>query len=38
MAEVKTLAYHEFPDVEHLLSVQVGLKEVFAFFDAAAQE
>ena len=33
-AGVKKLAYHEFPDVEHLLSVQVGLKDVFAFFDA----
>jgi len=26
------------PDVEHLLSVQATLKDVFAFFDQAAME
>lgn len=32
-AEVKGIEYREYPDVEHLLVVQLALKEVFAFFD-----
>jgi predicted esterase len=36
-AGVKKVEYHEYPDVEHLLVVQLGLKDVFAFFDAAAR-
>ena len=37
-AGIKKLIYHELPDVEHLLSVQATLKDVFAFFDEAAKE
>lgn len=34
-AGVKKLEYREYPDVEHVLVVQVGLKDVFAFFESA---
>ncbi len=37
-AGVKKLVYRELPDVEHLLSVQATLNDVFAFFDEAAKE
>jgi alpha-beta hydrolase superfamily lysophospholipase len=32
-AEVARVEYKEYPAIEHLLIVQVALKEVFAFFD-----
>ena len=37
-AGVKKLVYRELPDVEHLLSVQASLQDVFAFFDESAKE
>jgi len=36
-AEVEKFVYREYADVEHLLIVQLSLKEVFAFFDEAAK-
>jgi pimeloyl-ACP methyl ester carboxylesterase len=32
-AEVKTINYREYADIEHLTIVQVALRDVFAFFD-----
>ena len=34
-AEVKQINYREYPDIEHLIIVQVALKDVFAFFAAS---
>jgi acetyl esterase/lipase len=36
-AGVQKVVFREYPDVEHLLVVQVGLPDVFAFFDEAAK-
>lgn len=36
-AEVKTVEYKEYPDIEHLVIVQVALPDVFAFFDRVAK-
>jgi pimeloyl-ACP methyl ester carboxylesterase len=36
-AGVREVAFREYPDVEHLLVVQRGLRDVFAFFDEAAK-
>jgi pimeloyl-ACP methyl ester carboxylesterase len=36
-AGVQKLVYREYPDVEHLAIVQVALKDVFLFFDAASE-
>ncbi len=36
-AEVKSVRYKEYEDVEHLVIVQRALNEVFAFFDEAAK-
>lgn len=33
-AEIREVEARAYPAVEHLLIVQVGLKDVFAFFDA----
>jgi predicted esterase len=37
-AGVENVVFQEYPDVEHLLVVQVALPAVFAFFDAAAKK
>jgi hypothetical protein len=37
-AEVKTIRYREYADIEHLTIVQVALQEVFAFFDGFAKK
>lgn len=36
-AEVKTVEYKEYPEIEHLVIVQVALPDVFAFFDRVAK-
>jgi predicted esterase len=36
-AGVRTVEYHEYPEVEHLMVVQIALPEVFAFFDKVAK-
>jgi predicted esterase len=36
-AGVTTVEYREYPDVEHVLVIQLGLRDVFAFFDRAAR-
>jgi predicted esterase len=36
-AEVKTIVYREYPDLEHLVIVQQALPDVFAFFDGIAK-
>ena len=37
-AEVKTVVFREYPDLEHLVIVQQALPEVFAFFDGIAKK
>ncbi len=37
-AGVETVLFREYPDIEHLMIVQVALPDVFAFFDAAAKK
>ncbi|MCS6976493.1 MAG: alpha/beta fold hydrolase [Gemmatales bacterium] len=37
-AEVKTVEYKLYPDIEHLIIVQVALPDVFAFFDRIAKQ
>lgn len=37
-AEVKTIHYRAYADIEHLTIVQVALPDVFAFFDRIAQQ
>jgi predicted esterase len=37
-AEVKKVVYKEYPGVEHLTVVQLGLKDVYAFFDEAMKK
>jgi acetyl esterase/lipase len=37
-AEVKTVIYREYPDLEHLVIVQEALPEVFTFFDGVAKK
>jgi pimeloyl-ACP methyl ester carboxylesterase len=36
-AGARKVVSREYPDVEHLLVVQAGLRDVFAFFDGAAK-
>jgi predicted esterase len=36
-AGVKTVEYHEYPDIEHLLVVRAALPDVFALFDKVAK-
>jgi predicted esterase len=36
-AEVRTVVYREYPEVEHLMVVQIALPDVFALFDKAAK-
>jgi len=36
-AEVRSIEFREYPGVEHVTVVQLGLKDVFAFFDEAAK-
>jgi predicted esterase len=36
-AEVRTVVYREYPDVEHMMVVQIALPDVFAMFEKAAK-
>jgi predicted peptidase len=37
-AEVATVEYREYPNVEHVTVVQLGLRDVFAFFDRTLEK
>jgi hypothetical protein len=37
-AQVRQFSYREYPEVEHLIIVQIALEDVFAFFEAASRQ